>query len=165
MKRQYKKATSKGRTYYYVYIIDENGKRSKGKKITEEEYYGGHRLVTKKGTLTKYGKKYRQKLEEIPDEFEREYNIMQFEAYTKSRAAKGEATTLRSFKSHLADDKLERMFYNLNTTAEEIAEQTGYSIEDILDPENWDFQNNIFKDFQFEFDYDEYYGYKLTRRE
>lgn len=164
MKREYKKARYKGMTYYYVYIIDEKGKRSKGKKITEEEYFGGHRLVTKKGNLTKYGKQYRQNLERISDEFEREYNLMQFDVYTKIRASKGEATTLKSFKSHLADNKLERMFYNLNTSAEEISEQTGYDVDEVLNAENWDFENNTFKDFQFEYDYDEYYGYKLTRR-
>lgn len=164
--RQYKKASYKGKTYYYIYILDENGKRKQSKKITEEEYYGGHKLATKKGKLTKYGEAYKKSIKNNKemDEVERNYLLDRLEVYIRERVAEGKSTTLSSWKSRIKDTQLERMFYNLNTSAEEIAKQTGYDIDEVLNAENWNFKNNTFKDFQFEYDYNEYYGYKLTRR-
>lgn len=159
-----KQGIQKSRTYYYAY------NDGRWVAIDNPNQVGYSRtsvnLYTKKGKLTKAGKAYREEILADPtiDGDEKSYLLDRLEVYARERALEGKATSLSSWKSRIKDTQLERMIFNLGTSAEEIAEQTGYDIEEVLNPDNWDFKENIFKDFQFEFDYKEYYGYKFTRR-
>ena len=165
-----KKGVKKSKDYYYQFIEGENNKKGKWISIDDPNQVGynrsSKRIYNKKGELTKFGKAYVESIRNDKEmtEIKKEFLLTRLEVYAKEREKKGKAVTLASFQSHIANTQLERMIYNLGTSAEEIAEQTGYDVDEVLKPENWDFENNVFKDFTFEFDYDEYYGYKLTRR-
>ena len=167
-----KKGVKKSKTYYYQFIEEEKNNKKKGKwvSIDDPNRVGYNRsskkLYTKKGKLTKFGKAYVESIRNDKEmtEIKKEFLLTRLEVYAKEREINGKAVTLASFQSHIAGTQLERMIYNLGTSAEEIAEQTGYDVDEVLNTENWDFENNTFKDFQFEFDYKEYYGYKFYRR-
>ena len=153
-------------TKVYTYHYDSAGKAIRSTNTGYRSAGNQTRLSTKKGKLTKAGKRLVSEIQNSNiTEAEKEYKINRLKEHIKVFSeTKDKATTLASFESSLKVSKLERMIYNFGMEPAEIATITNTSEGIVLTEANWDFEKNIFMgQWKFEYDYNEYNGFKFTR--
>lgn len=169
-KRATKTVKTKKKKYVYEYRIGDTYIRLSGKG------YQAHAKLTKlqfkSGKLTKAGEELLAQINQIQQPALKRYMLQEFEAYRKDDINRQTYLTLERWESHLIQDKLTRMIYNLGTTPQEIADQLNQTVNglnltasDVLQL-NWDFQSNTVSDgvhtWDMQFDYQAYNGFKFV---
>lgn len=120
-----------------------------GKIVTKTYTYGegksrrGLTLVGKDGKITPNSKKNVLKFKESIDNnpfLTRAEKITlknKLDALIKVRHDSGKKLTTTGFYGWMEEDKVNRLLVNAGYTAEELADEVGVDVEDILNPDNW----------------------------
>ena len=100
-------------------------------------------LVGKNGRISQNSKKNVEALIEKINErtdltkAEKSTLINDVKAYVDSYHQNGKKLTENGFWAHYDEDKISRMLTNAGYTADELAEEIGVSVEDVLNADNW----------------------------
>lgn len=105
----------------------------------------GLTLVNKRGVVQKKNVEAFKRAIDANTEYSDNYKRMlkaDVDNYVQTRKGKhNRALTTQGFLGHLKSDKLDRMFTNLGYSSDELAEQTGINEEDLINVNNWTFEN------------------------
>lgn len=63
--------------------------------------------------------------------------INDLKAYVKQRASEKKKLTISGFQGHLESDKMDRMFANLGSTSDELADEYGFDVKNLENAKNW----------------------------
>ena len=127
-----------------------------GKKIYEGRK--GTRLVSKKGKPFWYNiKKYLKSREKELDYFDYITEERDLMDVIKVRKHQHRELTVNGFQGIMEDNSIRRMLRNMGYTAEEFAEEYNIPVEEILNADNWDWNDDKFSydgdTYQFRFSY------------
>ena len=118
----------------------------------------GRTLVGKNGVISKNSKKNVERLvneirnrDDISDK-EKIGLISDLETEVKTAHINGKKLTVNGFFAKQEEDKINRLLVNAGYTAEELAEEIGVSVEDILDEKNWN-KDTFMGVWQLQFNY------------
>lgn len=118
----------------------------------------GRTLVGKNGVISSNSKKNVERLvneirnrDDISDK-EKIGLISDLETEVKTAHINGKKLTVNGFFAKQEEDKINRLLVNAGYTAEELAEEIGVSVEDILDEKNWN-KDTFMGVWQLQFNY------------
>lgn len=139
-------------------------KLKSGKTVTKTYYYNQYNVngrtksrseknIVWRGKLTKYGEKWQK-------EYNKHLSIdekSELQDYINDAIHDKKTMTSTKLKSKLSENQVERYIYNMGGDIDDLAEDFGVDRGEIIDAENWDFDESILtidgRKFQFKFDY------------
>ena len=144
--------TSKKRTVVRKYFS-----KRKNEWVTKTYHYNAKKAKRSDLIVGKSGKIYKDRLKKLRDSLDDTNDQYELDLLIENQLYKKDPRiSERTLRSMIADSKIEKAIINTGYTPEELANELGIDVKDLLEESNWDGSTFSFggKTWNFEFKYD-----------